>query len=501
MPPTIHARVATGAIWMVLFKFVERSLGLVSTLILVRLLSPADFGVVAMAISVIAMAELLTAFGFDTALIQDQNATPAHYHTAWTFGVLFGAAVTVVIVLAAPHVAAYYREPGVEWVMYALALGPLITGFQNIGIVAFRKDLRFRYEFYFQVSRKLVGFVITIALAFWYRSYWALIAGTLATQLFSTVVSYWAHPFRPKLTLSERDSLMGFSKWLLFNNIVGYLKNRSSDFVIGRLNGPAGLGLYNVSYELANLPTTELSAPINRALLPGFARLSEDPEELRRIYGSSMSVLALLAVPAAAGIFALAHLIVPVALGAKWMAAIPVLQILAFNGALLMLHSSIAALMIGTGRAKEVTGCNAAFVVILLAAMLALAPSYGVEGAAMACLITAVVSTPIYLAVLRSRLALPVRLFLDALVRPVLASAAMCGMLWLVLPADGTALHAFAATAWLLGGVALGFVVYVAAVVSMWSIAGRPASAERLVIDRVAQELRRRFGAKAATQP
>ena len=67
MPPTIQARVATGAIWMVLFKLVERSLGLVSTLILVRLLSPADFGVVAMAISVIAMAELLTAFGFDTA--------------------------------------------------------------------------------------------------------------------------------------------------------------------------------------------------------------------------------------------------------------------------------------------------------------------------------------------------------------------------------------------------------------------------------------------------
>src|SRR5690606_33337196 len=103
---------------------------------------------------------------------------------------------------------------------------------------------------------------------------------------------------------------------------------------------------------------------------PGFARLSDEPEQLRSIYTSAMSVLALFAVPAAAGIFALSHLIVPVALGQKWLAAIPVLQILAFNGALLMMHSSISTLLIGTGHVKQVTGCNAAFVVILLAALL-----------------------------------------------------------------------------------------------------------------------------------
>ena len=499
MPSTIHARVATGAIWMVLFKLVERSLGLVSTLILVRLLSPADFGVVAMAISVIAMAELLNAFGFDTALIQDQRATAAHYHTAWTFGLVFGAVVSAVIVLAAPHVAAYYREPGVEWVMYALAFGPLITAFENIGIVAFRKDLKFRYEFYFQVSRKLVGFVITVSLAFWLRSYWALIAGTLATQLFSTCISYWAHPFRPRPSLAERHSLMGFSKWLLFNNFVNYMKNRSSDFVIGRLRGPVGLGLYNVSYELANLPTTEISAPINRALLPGFARLSEEPEQLRQIYTAAMSVLSLFAVLAAAGIFSLSHLIVPVALGPKWLSAIPVMQILAFNGALLMMHSSIAALLIGTGHVKQVAASNAAFVVILLVSLLLLTPKYGINGAALACVATALATTPIYLAVLRSQLGLPARIFLDALIRPILGAAAMSGVLALVVPAQVPS-ASWAAIAWLLGGVALGVVTYVLAIGAMWWGAGRPNGAELMVIERAAGELRRRFGVKGAEQ-
>lgn len=501
MPPTIQARVATGAIWMVLFKLVERSLGLVSTLILVRLLSPADFGVVAMAISVIAMAELLTAFGFDTALIQDQSAKASHYHTAWTFNVLFGSVVTLVIALSAPYVAAYYRAPGVEWVMYALALGPLVTGFQNIGIVAFRKDLKFRYEFYFQVSRKLVGFVVTIGLAYWLRSYWALIAGTLATQIFSTGASYWAHPFRPRLSLAERHSLMGFSKWLLFHNIVNYLKNRSPDFVIGRLHGPGALGLYNVSYEMANLPTTELSAPINRALLPGFARLSDEPEQLRRIYTSAMSVLALLAVPAATGIFALADPIVSVALGAQWLAAIPLLQILAFNGALLMLHSSMSALLVGAGRVREVTGVSAAFVAILVAALLLLTPRYGVVGAAFASLATAVAATPIYLAMLRTRLGLPPWIFINALTRPVIASGVMCVVLTMVVPPRAEVASGLQATAWLLGGVVLGIVIYVTAIFAMWSLAGRPDGAERHVIDRVAQELRRRFGARRSAQP
>ena len=90
MEKSTQRKMASGAAWMVLFKLMERSLGLISTLILVRLLDPKDFGIVAMAMSFIVMAELLTNFGFDTALIQNQRAEPHLYHTAWTCNVLFG---------------------------------------------------------------------------------------------------------------------------------------------------------------------------------------------------------------------------------------------------------------------------------------------------------------------------------------------------------------------------------------------------------------------------
>ena len=161
MSATLKRRIAAGALWMLLFKAVERSVGFISTLILARLLLPADFGIVAMAIAFIAMAELLGAVGFDIALIQNQNANEAHYSSAWTGNILIGFLIALLMLLAAAPVAGFYREPDVKWVVVALAFGPLISGCENIGVVEFRKALDFRREFIFQLTRKAVGFART----------------------------------------------------------------------------------------------------------------------------------------------------------------------------------------------------------------------------------------------------------------------------------------------------------------------------------------------------
>ena len=109
MASNLMTRIANGAIWMLLFKAADRGLALISTIILVRLLSPSDFGIVAMAMAMIAIVELFTAFGFDTAIIRQKNATHHHYNTAWTFDVMFGAAVTAIMFIAAPYVADFLQ--------------------------------------------------------------------------------------------------------------------------------------------------------------------------------------------------------------------------------------------------------------------------------------------------------------------------------------------------------------------------------------------------------
>src|SRR5450830_1844049 len=123
--------VAQGAALMMLLKMVERSIGLVSTLILARVLTPADFGLVAMAMSVVGLTELMGAFGFDVAIIQNQNAERKHYDTAWTFNVLFSVATAALLLALTYFAAAFYKEPRLYYVLPALAVGALVAGFEN----------------------------------------------------------------------------------------------------------------------------------------------------------------------------------------------------------------------------------------------------------------------------------------------------------------------------------------------------------------------------------
>lgn len=474
---------------MVLFKLTERSLGLISMLILVRLLSPADFGTVAMAMSFIVMAELLAAFGFDVALIQMQDTDEHHYHTAWTFNLLLGLLITALMLAAAPAIASFYKNPQVFWVVCALALGPLIAGCENIGVVAFRKEMQFRREFIFQLSRKVIGFMVVVPLAYYMRSYWALVAGILSAKLAGTVTSYLAHPFRPRFSLSRARGLMNFSKWLLMNNAVSFLKERSSDFFIGRMLGAAPLGLYNISYEVALMPTTELAAPINRALLPGFASIAKDPEAMRSAYTNAIGMLVLLAVPAAAGIFAVAPFFVPVLLGPKWLDSVPLMEILALNGGLLMFHSSICTVLIANGHPHRVTRTNSLFVVLLLALLGGLIPLFGLNGAAYAALGASVLTTPLYLSEIHRSLGVPVMQFVRVGIRPLIAAMVMAGLVRWILPEWTIDTKLVISIGWLFGGVTVGVVSYSATILLLWFVAGRPDGAERILFERVRQRM------------
>lgn len=145
--------------WMVLAKLAERSLGLVSMLILARVLAPHDFGIVAMAMSFVALLELLGAFGVEVALIQKQTKERGHWDTAWTFNMVLGVAIAGVMILSASPISLFFKQPALVDVLYVLAIGSAAQGAQNIGVVAFRTEMQFDREFRFLLAKKLIGFV------------------------------------------------------------------------------------------------------------------------------------------------------------------------------------------------------------------------------------------------------------------------------------------------------------------------------------------------------
>jgi len=485
MTQDVRMQMARGAAWMLLFKLLDRGIGFLSTLILARILTPDSFGVVAMAMSFIALLELIGAFGFDVALIQRAGATPDHYNTAWTFNLLLGIVIAALMLVLAAPIAKFYNEPQLSGVIRVLALGPMLQGMQNIGVVAFRKELEFHKEFKFLISKRLITFPVTIVLALVLKNYWALVIGIVSGRVLELWISYRMHPYRPRLSLAATQDLLHFSKWLLLLNVLNFMKERGPDFVIGRLGGARSLGLFNVTAELANLPATELVAPINRAVYPAYAKIADDNSALQREYLSVMSIVCLLAVPAVAGVAATAKLLIPVALGTQWLDAIPILQLLAFFGIVQVMQSNVSALCLAVGRANLIAGIQAVHVVLLLGLVAAFMKWRGLEGAALAYLVTAVITMPAALGLILRILKIRHLDFLANLWRPLFAAGCMfAGVSWLVRDVKPTA-PLSVIVPWLLSAVVFGALTYLALIALAWIVSGRPDGAEATVLHRV----------------
>jgi O-antigen/teichoic acid export membrane protein len=473
---------AKGAIWMVFYKLTDRSVGVISTMILARLLVPADFGLIAMAMSIIAMLELLGNFSFDIALIQNSQAERRHFDTAWTFNVLFSLGCALVLLALAIPSARFYHEPRLSNVMWLLALGSLVQGFENIGVVAFRKEMKFNKEFKFLLAKRLATFIVTITMAFALRNYWALVAGMLVGKFAGVVLSYLSQAYRPRFSLAARHELFHVSKWLFLNNILFFLRQRSGDFIIGRIAGSSGLGGYNVAYEISNLPTTELAAPINRAIFPGYSKMAGDLSVLRQGFLNVISMIAVFALPAGVGIALTAEPLVKVLLGARWSVVIPLIQVLAIYGILSALVANTSYIYLALGRPRVLTYLIMANVCVLVPATVWQTRVSGVLGAAWAELFTFIGIVPIVFFILLRKLQLRPLIFYHSIRRPLISVLVMSAAVrWLQ-------------TAWVLNpvwelvvSVAVGVGSFVVTLLGLWMIDSRPEGSETQLMNALAR--------------
>lgn len=483
---TFSRKMQAGAVWTLLARFMEQSLGIVSTIILARLLVPDDFGVVAMAMSIAVAMELFSAFSFDTALIQNQKAQRRHYDTAWTLNVAFGIFTSVLLLLLAVPAAHFYKEPRLDAVMFVLALVPFLGGVENIGVVAFQKELDFNKEFRFVLGKKLTGFLTCVTLAFVWKNYWALVAGMLTSRVVGTAMSYWLHPYRPRFALAAARELVQFSKWLLINNFLSFLMLRSADFVIGRLSGAHSLGFYNIANQISSLPTTHFVAPINRAVYPAYSKMSADLGMLRQNFINVISIIVMFVLPAAAGISVIAELMVEVFLGPRWSDAAILMQILAFSAAITAMETNMVFVFLALGTPRTYTWLFGLTAVVLLPLLVWLTQALGTVGAALAHLLTSVVLFPVFYTTACHKLRLKSSQLLSAVWRPVVSTSIMYAVVnsYVRYLLDGLVFSSRELA--LAGAVVLGASVYAGTLLALWYASSKPAGPEEFVVGKLA---------------
>ncbi len=466
---------------MVSFRLIDRSLGIISTAILARLLLPEDFGLVAMAMSVIGLIELATAFGFEIALIQKSKPDRVHYDTAFTLNLLLAAGGASLTAGLAYPAAEFYGEPRLVPVMFALAAVWLVSGLENIGTVNFRRNMDFGSEFRFLAYKRVISFAVAVAAAFTLRSYWALVIGTFAGRTAGVILSYLLEPFRPRLSLAAARQLFSFSGWMLVSHIAGAVVGKLPLFFVGRMFGAQTLGAYTVGAEIAQLAHTELVAPINRAMIPGYSRLASDVDAFRRTCIDATAGILLLVLPASVGIVVIAGPIVRVLLGDQWSQAVPVIQILAFTGAVNAIVANNSSAYVALGRTYLCAVILMARLAVLIPMLFFLSSQFGLLGILYAEFLGAAASLFVSYPVLFRHLRISVLGYMGALWRPLVASTVMGATVFALLPDFNRNQTMAEAVRDLTIGVPVGVLTYAVMLWGLWRLSRRSDAIELAV--------------------
>lgn len=473
-----------GAAWLLLWRVVTRSLGLMSTLVLARLLVPADFGLVAMATTFAFGIEALSQLGLQDALVRRREEGFDLHHTAFTLQLGRALVTAAVIAAGAPAAAWWFTEPRLEAVVLVLAGLTVLGGLENVGMAEYRRAMRFDVQFKVNMVTRLAGIATTIGCALIWANYWALLAGILVSSAARVAMSYRMHPFRPRLRLARWRELAGFSLWTWAAAVASLVWDRCDPFVLGPVFGTAKLGLYLLAMEIALLPVTELIAPAADALYSAFARAQKDGDSSLHHAPEVAGIILLGVAPVVVSVSAASGPIIEVMLGAKWAEAWPVVAVLTWLCMFSPYSFICSAALIANGYVRRNFLAKVTMSAIKLATLLvavSLTDDPVVIGAAAAGCVA--VESLLFLTLLPGTGLAQLRPALGGLARVIVATVLAIGAVsWSGLgwqPGTGS-IGANLVRGFMIGGLGTG--VFGLTVLLLWQAAGQPEGAETRLV-------------------
>ncbi len=475
-------RITRGAGWIYTYRWLDRLIGFVSIVILARILSPEDFGLVAIAASYVAIIEGLSDFDVNRALIRIREEDRSLYDSAWTLSLLRGLLTALVMLCLAPFVA----DARITSILYVLALAPVLNGVSNPRFVMFERNLIYSKLAAASLTARVVSFTVTLIVAIVYRSYWALVLGIIAGNATNAALTYVLWPYRPLVSWARFADIFSFSGWMSLATAVTTLSMQTDRIIVGRLLGIAPAGSYYMTQRVGAMPTSELISPLQRVLFPSFSEIAEDIPRLRRAVSESINVLSSLSLPAGIGFALCANDFVPLALGDRWLPIAPLLIILApflgFRATLSMTLSCVMAL----GQTRLLFNVSVVYALVHLPAFIAGTWLFGLRGAIWSIVLAGIFYTYLNAWMLRRTLDIGAGEIVGRLRRPFVASVLMVAAVLAaheLLPVD---LFSDAGS-WLSLAIKIGLggLVFCTAQYGMWRIEGRPAGIERRLLELV----------------
>ncbi|NLZ53193.1 MAG: lipopolysaccharide biosynthesis protein [Thermoanaerobacteraceae bacterium] len=399
----LYQRTIRSGVWVFSLRMLEQVLGVIRLIILARILSPNNFGLMGIALLAMSALETFSQTGFAQALIQKKEKTEEYLDAAWTFMLIRNIALFAILFLGAPYIAYFFEAPEASLLMRVIGISLLfgssggIGGFANIGILYFQKELEFNKQFIYRSTGTLADFVVAVSSAIILKSVWALVFGLLAGNIVRFFVGYLIHPYRPRLNFDfdKARELFGFGKWILGSSILVFLLNQGDDILVGKLLGATMLGFYQMAYRISNMPATEITHVISQVTFPAYSKLQDNIPKLREAYLKTLQLTAFISIPLAGGIFILAPDFTKIFLGEQWMPMVPAMRALAIWGLSRSISSSTGSLFQAIGKPELSTKLQLLRFLILGALIYPFTILLGILGTSLAVVLSALFVDPI----------------------------------------------------------------------------------------------------------
>ena len=355
MVSNLRQKIGAGISWNFANQMLAQALQFVVMIILARLLTPHDYGVVGLVLTFTGFAAIFVDLGLTPAVIQKQDITQTELSTAFWMNNAMGWIVLALLWVLAEPIATFYREPLLIWVTRITAFSFVLTPLISLPRALMQRKLRFRTL----TKLNVAALVVSSGVAIWFAvkgfGYWSLVAQTLAVSAANALFLWWAVKWHPSFTFSGAAlrGFFGFSGYLSAGEIIGYWTRNLDKVMLGRMAGTMELGLYTRAYALMLMPIQQVSRVIDPVLFPAYSMIQHDRHEIAQIYLKITRLVALLTFPICFGLWAMAEPAVLAVLGERWRDTIPIVKILCPLGAIQSILYLNTSLYLSQGRTRR----------------------------------------------------------------------------------------------------------------------------------------------------
>ncbi|MBE7381355.1 MAG: lipopolysaccharide biosynthesis protein [Leptolyngbya sp. SIO1E4] len=331
---SIEQKALKGVLWSGIQNWGGQFGSLIVLFVLARLLQPEDFGLVALANSFLAFAQIFLEQGFSQAIIQREDLEAEHLDTAFWTNLAIGCMLAIVSLLTAGWIADGFKQSELTPILRCFSLLFVIRSLSSTQQAILERHFAFRAIAVRWLIGVLVGGAIGIAMALAGFGAWSLVVQQLVQESIGVLVLWKASHWRPRLRFSPTHlrHLFGFGVNILILNFLNYFNNRINDFLIGYFLGPIALGYYTIAYRILQAATQLLVRTSSAVSLPTFSRLASDPERLKGAFYKATRLTSAVALPAFMGMAVLAPELIEILFGKQWLPSTPLLQILVVAG-------------------------------------------------------------------------------------------------------------------------------------------------------------------------